>query len=67
VKLTNGAWPDAKTAPSAPLGPPVAPPAAAPATHDKGNLAATGPTPWLFLAAFGLLLLAVVLRRQRTV
>jgi hypothetical protein len=70
VKLTNGAWPDAKAAPSAPLAPPVtppvAPPAAAPAPTAGGDLAATGPTPWLPMSAFGALVLALVARRRRT-
>jgi hypothetical protein len=66
VKITNGAWPDAKAAPSAPLVPPVAPPAAAPAPTAGGNLPATGPTPWLPMAAFGSLVLVVVARRRRT-
>ena len=65
VKLTNGAWPDAKAAPSAPLAPPAAPPAAAPAPREGGDLPATGPPPWLPLAAFGSLVLAVVVRRRR--
>src|SRR4029078_837202 len=38
VKLTNGAWPDAKAAPTAPRVPPVAPPPAAPAPTAGGNL-----------------------------
>ena len=66
VKITNGAWPDAKAAPSAPLVPPVAPPVAAPAPTAGGNLATTGPTPWLPIAAVGSLVLAVVVRRRRT-
>ena len=66
VKITNGAWPDAKAAPSAPLVPPVAPPTAAPAPAAGGNLAATGPTPWLPIAAFCSIVLAVVIRRRRT-
>ena len=66
VKITNGAWPDAKAAPSAPLVPPVAPPAAAPTPTAGGHLAATGPTPWLPIAAVGSLMLAVVVRRRRT-
>lgn len=65
VKLTNGAWPDAKAAPSAPRVPPVAPPAAAPTPTAGRNLATTGPTPWLPMAAFGSLVLAVVVRRRR--
>jgi hypothetical protein len=66
VKITNGAWPDAQAAPSVPLVPPVAPPAAAPAPTEGGSLAATGPIPWLPLAAVALLVLAVVGRRRRT-
>jgi len=65
VKLTNGAWPDAKAAPSAPLAPPARPPAAAPAPSAGGGLPATGPPLWLPLAALGSLLLAVVVRRRR--
>jgi hypothetical protein len=66
VKITNGAWPDAKPASSVPLNPSVAPPAAAPAPTAGGNLAATGPTPWLPIAAFGSIVLAAVVRRRRT-
>ncbi len=70
VKLTNGAWPDAKSAPATSLVPPVATPAApsaaAPARTAGGNLAATGAIPWLATAALGSLVLAVVARRRRT-
>jgi uncharacterized protein (TIGR03382 family) len=65
VKITNGAWPDAKAVP-APVTRPVAPPAAAPAPTAGGHLAATGPTPWVPMAALGSLVLAIVLRRRRT-
>jgi LPXTG-motif cell wall-anchored protein len=65
VKITNGAWPDAKAAP-APLVPPVDPPAAAPAPTTGGNLPATGSTPWLPMVALGSLVLLVVVRRRRT-
>jgi hypothetical protein len=70
VKITNGAWPDARAAPSAPrippVAPPVAPPPAAPAPTAGGNLPTTGPTPWLPMAAFFSLVLVVVARRRRT-
>lgn len=68
VKITNGAWPDAKPARSAPRVPPVAPPAAAPAPAPSagGTLAVSGPTPWLPIAALCSILLAIVLRRRRT-
>jgi hypothetical protein len=62
VKITNGAWPDAKAAASAPLGPP----AAAPGRTSGGNLAATGSIPWLPIAGVGSLVLAAVVRRRRT-
>ena len=65
VKLTNGAWPEAKAAPSAPLAPRAAPPAAGSTPTAGGHLAATGLPPWLPLAAFGSLVLAVVVRRRR--
>jgi hypothetical protein len=66
VKLTNGAWPDATTAPPAPGAPPAAPPAAAPARPAGGSLAATGPLPWLSVAALGPLVLSIALIRRRT-
>jgi hypothetical protein len=63
VKITNGAWPDAKkAAPAAPLPRPAAPPAA---PGRGGHLPATGPLPWLPLAAAGSLVLALAVRRRR--
>ena len=66
VKITNGAWPDAKKAVAAPRRPVTAPPAAAPPPTAAGNgLPATGLVPWLPLGALAALLLAVLLRRRR--
>jgi hypothetical protein len=61
VKITNGAWPDAKAVPAAPL----APLRTAHAPTAGGGLPATGLPPWLPWAALGLLVLAVVVRHRR--